>query len=280
MNSAPPRSWVAQYIRPLSPLPTHTVPRGALRPPVDCLLCDIYGTLFISGCGDVGTAPEGQVSPVLLQALLDQYGIPQSPDQLTTRLHAAILSDHRSSQARGIVHPEMRIDEIWSRLLPFASAADLQRFAVAYEMIVNPVWPMPGLRTLLSHCRQSGMRLGIISNAQFFTPWLFDWFLGACLTQLGFDADLILLSHHFGRAKPDPFLFKTAATRLWAMGIPVQRTAYIGNDMRKDVLPAHKAGFQTILFAGDARSLRLIDPQCTLPADRVVTDLAQAAASL
>ena len=35
------------------------------------------------------------------------------------------------------------------------------------------------------------------------------------------------------------------------------QTAFIGNDMRNDIAPARQSGFQTILFAGDARSLRM-----------------------
>jgi len=48
--------------------------------------------------------------------------------------------------------------------------------------------------------------------------------------------------------------------------------------MRNDILPAKKIGFNTALFAGDARSLRMRedDPECirTSP-DLVITDLIQ-----
>lgn len=39
---------------------------------------------------------------------------------------------------------------------------------------------------------------------------------------------------------------------------------YVGNDMLNDILPANREGFQTCLFAGDRRSLRLReqDPRC------------------
>jgi putative hydrolase of the HAD superfamily len=48
--------------------------------------------------------------------------------------------------------------------------------------------------------------------------------------------------------------------------------------MRNDILPAHRAGFQSILFAGDQRSLRLRqdDPSCrSIRPDAVITDLFQ-----
>ena len=62
------------------------------------------------------------------------------------------------------------------------------------------------------------------------------------------------------------------------MGIETSSVLYLGNDMLNDILPADRAGFQTALFAGDARSLRLRkdDPRCQgLAADLVITDLMQ-----
>jgi putative hydrolase of the HAD superfamily len=46
--------------------------------------------------------------------------------------------------------------------------------------------------------------------------------------------------------------------------------------MLKDILPAQKAGFKTILFAGDRRSLRMrqTDEQCQgIVPDRIMTHL-------
>jgi putative hydrolase of the HAD superfamily len=64
------------------------------------------------------------------------------------------------------------------------------------------------------------------------------------------------------------------------MGIAGEQAAFIGNDMRNDIAPAHAAGLQTVLFAGDARSLRLRqdDPCCRdLQPDLRITHLNQLA---
>jgi len=45
-----------KYIRPLEPLPTGLQPSGSIDGVVRCLIFDIYGTLLISGSGDVGTS--------------------------------------------------------------------------------------------------------------------------------------------------------------------------------------------------------------------------------
>ncbi len=256
MNQAPPKTLIKPYLRPMEPIPTGMPVGGCLKPPIRCLLCDIYGTLFISGSGDLSTARR-QARPLSqIAGLLDRYHLSMKPEELFERLYDAVDQYHRNRKKIGIPYPEVRIEQIWNTLLGIDDEC-LMHFAVEFEMIVNPVWPMPHLKTLLEVCRQSKIRLGIISNAQFFTPWLFEWFLGQRPEDLGFDNDLIFYSYASGVAKPSPSLFKTASQRLDMMGIAAQQTVYIGNDMRKDIIPSHHAGFQTVLFAGDARSLRL-----------------------
>ena len=120
--------------------------------------------------------------------------------------------------------------------------------------------------------------MGIISNAQFYTPLLFEWFLNANLTELGFTPELVLLSYCYGQAKPSGLLFQRAVEQLKEMGIHKRSVLYLGNDMLNDIYPAHTVGFQTALFAGDARSLRWRkkDWRCRdLSADLVITDLMQ-----
>jgi putative hydrolase of the HAD superfamily len=120
--------------------------------------------------------------------------------------------------------------------------------------------------------------MGIISNAQFYTPYLFNGFLHSNPKDLGFHPDLTLYSYKFGYAKPSTFMFQIAADRLENRLIPAHSTLFIGNDMLNDIYPAKQIGFKTALFAGDARSLRLRkdDPRCkNLTADLVITDLGQ-----
>jgi putative hydrolase of the HAD superfamily len=88
----------------------------------------------------------------------------------------------------------------------------------------------------------------------------------------------MLFSYRFGCAKPSTYLFQLAAEKLQNIEISVHDALYLGNDMLNDIYPAKKAGFQTALFAGDARSLRLRedDPRCrNLSPDIIITDLKQ-----
>lgn len=278
MNSPAPKSIIAPYLAPMTPIPTTLFLRGTLTHPVRCLLCDIYGTLFISGCGDVGIAKRQRQPKEQIAQLLNRYKLSIAPEKLLNQLYQAIGENHQRSMAKGVAYPEVRIEMIWEKLLPIKNDTLVREFAMAFEMIVNPVWPMPHLEQLLNVCRHNRIRLGIISNAQFYTPFLFEWFLGQTIEQLGFDMSLTFFSYAWGHAKPSPLLFETALQRLDRLGISARQTVYIGNDMRKDVIPAQKVGFQTVLFAGDARSLRIDTDPSDDPShvpDLVVTDLQQ-----
>jgi putative hydrolase of the HAD superfamily len=269
---------IQQYIHRLAPIPTSLTPSGTLIPDLRCVLFDIYGTLFISGSGDISLT--GQSSPQMetIRLLLNKYGISKTPRTLLDELHSAVEARHSELRNKGIDFPEVRIDRIWQQVLQADDHNTVRQFAVEFELISNPVYPMPNLNDLLSICRQRGLLMGIISNAQFYTPYLFKWFLDSDPQGLGFDSDLIFYSYKFEKAKPSAALFEMAAEKLMERKLPPATVLYLGNDMLNDIYPAKMAGFKTALFAGDKRSLRLrtADPRCRdLTPDLVVTDLEQ-----
>ena len=262
----------------MTPVPTGLSPDGNLHTPLRAILFDIYGTLFISGSGDIGVAAEGFRQSHALNALCERYRIPWSPAEMTRKLFEAIKKAHIQKKAAGVDHPEIEIDRIWQGILGWQDMGRVRQMAAAYEWIVNPTYPMPGLDQVLRTLRGRGILMGIISNAQFFTPLLFEIFLGAKAEKLGFARDLSFYSFEYGYAKPSVTLFERALGRLDRRGISPDTVLYLGNDMRNDIHPAGQAGFRTALFAGDRRSLRLRrdDPaiQRTAP-DLTVTDLRQ-----
>lgn len=271
-------NFVSKYIRPLVPYPTSLQPRGQLQEKITCVLFDVYGTLFISGSGDISIARQKSQEIDTLANLLQQFEINRTPQSILTDFFQAIDSEHQRRKAKGADFPEVEIDRIWMQILNTSDLNVVRDFAVAFELIVNPVYPMPNLKKTLAGCRASNLRLGIISNAQFFTPYLFHWFLDAEPQHLGFHPDLLFFSYKFGVAKPSLYMFQLAAEKLKKMGVPAQATLYVGNDMLNDIYPAREVGFQTALFAGDARSLRLRENtlKCkSLSADIVITDLVQ-----
>ena len=255
----------ADYLAVMSPLPTSITPGGSLDGKIQCVLFDIYGTLFISGSGDISAARKSSSPIQKLEHLVYKYDVGKPPQALVAELHHAIEFNHRRLKDNGIDYPEIEIDEIWQQILGIDDIHLVRKFAIEYELIVNPVYPMPNLESLLAACRQQNLTMGIISNAQFFTPLLFEWFLDTRMEKLGF-------------AKPSTVLFKKAASAINAKGFDTTAALFVGNDMLNDIYPAHHHGFQTALFAGDARSLRLRtdDSRClNLSADLILTDLGQ-----
>lgn len=262
----------------LFPIPTGLKPSGALNHPVSCLLLDVYGTLFISGSGDIHSFTPESIHREALEALLQQYGIPDSPGRIFRKLSEAIEAAHARLKSDGIDFPEIQIETLWKQLLPEMDDHLRKTFAVEFERITNPVFPMPHLDDMLHGMRQKRILLGVISNAQFYTPRLFEEFLGASLTDLGFTEELIFFSYVFGWAKPSFFLFEKAKSLLEKRNVRQENILYVGNDMLNDVFPAKAVGFQAALFAGDARSLRLRkdDARCrNLRPDLIITDLIQ-----
>ncbi|WP_076750521.1 HAD family hydrolase [Desulfatitalea tepidiphila] len=273
-----PKQLITPYLKPLEPLPTNVTPEGRLTPPIRCLLCDIYGTLLISASGDVGQSSQQKWPIHQMTRLLERYAIPMTAERLIEELHGAIKEAHHKARSMGIECPEVCIENIWQSLLPLKSSEEITGLAVEFEMLLNPVWPMPHLSELLTACRERNILLGIISNAQFFTLHLLELLTGSPMTRLGFKKELTFLSYRHGIAKPADGLFRMASDRLKKLGIAPEHAVYMGNDMRKDIAPAKRNAFQTILFAGDARSLRLNSETNSIETsdpDLVVTDLLQ-----
>ena len=269
---------VEQYLRPLKPLPTDMTPQGEPMQKIKCILFDIYGTLFISGSGDISLTMQNSSKMAELQQLLNKFAINQTLQKLLNEFYRAIEDRHNDLRAKGVDYPEVYIDQIWMQVLRTGDNQIAKQFAIEFELIVNPVYPMPNLDTLLFECRRQGLLMGLISNAQFYTPYLFRWFLNSDVEELGFSRDLLFYSYRHEVAKPSHKLFYMAANELKDKSISPSAVLYIGNDMLNDIFPAKRIGFQAALFAGDKRSLRLRldDPRCKdLSADMVITELRQ-----
>jgi putative hydrolase of the HAD superfamily len=284
--------------RPLVPEPTRVPPRLTALGEVRAVLFDVYGTLVISGSGDVGTSVAGRGRERALAEALRAARLAGDADRAAREgvslLDRHIHADHEERRAAGCAHPEVEIREIWQRVLDDLAAAGLlpgrpgaaaiARLAVEYEGRANPAWPMPGLRPLLAELRAKRLHLGIVSNAQFYTPLLLNLVLGAPLAEAGLEPDLCAWSYRHREAKPSAALFRDPLTCLAQQhGVRPDQTLYVGNDMLNDMWPAGRCGMRTALFAGDTRSYRPRegDPRVegTRP-DVVVTALSQLAACL
>lgn len=159
----------------------------------------------------------------------------------------------------------------------------MKSFAFIFELLSNKVWPMPNMAGTIDFLRRRKMPLGIVSNAQFYTPVIMNWFLtgkvSASALVRNIWPDLQVYSYLEKRAKPDVALFDKLALLLNRhYSIKPEQCLYVGNDMLKDVWAAKTKKFKAALFAGDRRSLRMRENdervQSVSP-DFVVTELEQ-----
>lgn len=290
MKTHPFEVTIDRFCKPSEPITSGVDCRTPKIEGVCAVLFDIYGTLLISGSGEVGSTVESADSQAIHATLVSHGFNPSRLRQIDLsheRLSAAIRERHARARLGGARFPEVDIREVWRGVLEDVcedsgvecdlSAALVESVALEYECRVNPVWPMPDCRDVLLKLRERGFLLGIVSNAQFYTAAILRRLLPGFPEQLGICPDLQSYSFECGESKPSRAIFQSVVDNLQhEHGISPRETVYIGNDMLNDIWTAHSFGMRTILFAGDLRSLRMRSghPQCIgLEPDAVIDRL-------
>jgi putative hydrolase of the HAD superfamily len=277
---------------PLDPIPTDTKPVLKKIDGIRFMMFDFYGTLFMSGVGDIGIDEDSRNIREFREALA-ACGL-ESDEQTAEsgfNFYDQAVADHQNQLiSEGYDIPEPVIENVWLDVLKQMNREgfihkkpdDLlaRRFAVEFEIRMNPVWPMPTLEQTLESFATSGLQLGIISNSQFYTPISFEALSDKTLKDMGFNESLLHWSYEENLKKPSLVFYKEFLKKL-QVHFPdsePESILYTGNDMLKDIYPAATLGFKTALFAGDQRSLkwRRDDSRCkNLEPDLVITELKQ-----
>ncbi len=230
---------------------------------------DVYGTLLSGAQAEPGTADLGQPGASLSSGL-------RYPPNMADRLRSLVSREHAKARLAGIPWPEVDAVALFMEaqgLGPDEGA----RACVAWECINNPCAPIQGVPAFFDSLKERAMALGIVSNAQFYTPLFMEAVYERPLygpDGMGVDPALSFWSYRTGRAKPDSYMYERLAEKLARRGIAPSETVYIGNDALNDCAAAAAAGFMTVLFAGDARSYqaRLGEGRLAVPvADSVVS---------
>ncbi len=279
----------------LEPMTTGVTPKFHYDAGIKAVVFDIYGTLLVSSSGDVDQA---EMTIDNLQRAFDASNIILVNHDRRTLQH--ILHDfkytieicHREAKKNDIPYPEIDILSIWEivmlharrkNLIAFNGDANIMRMTCTFEFLSNKVFPMPGMKNIIEFLKQKQLPLGIVSNAQFYTPVLMNYYLGAGVPLeekiRNFDPDLTVFSYRLGRGKPDVGLFKELVPVFEKKyGIKPEEVLFVGNDMLKDIYASNQCGFKTALFAGDRRSLRMRSDDSRvkdLNPDFIITELKQ-----
>lgn len=286
------KKLVLQASGSLEPFSTDVEPQLDRLDDIRGVAFDVYGTLLVSGVGDIGLTDKEDRDPQLANAI-SASGLKLDPG--ARELHGKLRETIRTHQEAGkekrkdLEYPEIEIREVWEDFLKQLVAENLlsgeitvsgiAEIALRYELDTNPVALMPGFPGIMAFLREKNLPVSIVSNAQFFTPLILETLLDESLENTGFDLYTAVWSYLEREAKPSRDLYQLAAEKWKAhYRLSPDKLLYIGNDMRNDIAPARKCGFKTALFAGDQRSLRLRedDPLCQgVKPDRVLTHLDQ-----
>ena len=291
------RNKIVQRIESLSSELTPQLPKG-VTPSIKhfdnirAVVFDVYGTMFISGTGDISLAGEGDSSQAITEAL-ESVGFASLKEDAARRVsnhyERAVNEFMSARKDEGIDYPEVDIVAIWQTVLNSLAydktiageinEEQIRRFAVEFECRSNPIWPMPALKNTLQQVKKQNFELGIVSNSQFYTPLMFDAMLGKSIEEIGFNIDLCIWSYQHLIGKPSTLLYEELKQAIdEECRYSPAEVLYVGNDMLKDVYPAQKLGFKTVLFAGDSRSYkpRNDEERCeNIKADAVITSFEQ-----
>ena len=141
-----------------------------------------------------------------------------------------------------------------------------QSLAVDYQRaVVQHVYGLT--KTETSHSREVLLKLRekypmvLVSN--------FYGNIAVVLQEFGLDGifQKIIESAVVGIRKPDPRIFSLGVE---ALGLKAEEVIVVGDSMDKDIIPASKAGCQTVWFKGEGWTDDPVDE--SIP-DRIITDL-------
>lgn len=197
--------------------------------------------------------------------------------------HGLIALNHDKSKAKGVDCPEIRIERVWETIIrilmrhgydpakPELGEIDELAGCAAFYYNFHSLGRgfYPGVVPALQKLGAKGIKLGIVSNAQFYTPIDLTLF---CRDQSSgelddyteiFDTDLIFYSYEHGVAKPGRVLFEKLYDALYELDILPSQALLVGNDISADISPAHDIGMATAFFAGDEETSFRRDMQDT-----------------
>lgn len=284
---------IKELAEPLSPLPAEHTTRLNKISDIKCVAFDFYGTMYLSGVGDIGIDEDQEdESEEIFRKSLEASGFSVqdiTAGSLGLQILKQSLARHKQkAKENGVEYPEPEIRKVWRDVLNelkeqslisgTIGESSIASFAVEFEFRINAIWPVPNLAEILTQLKKRDLELAIISNSQFYTPLAFEAIMGRSPEDFGFNKDLLVWSYECGCKKPDTALYEEFVERIQEQDINPTQVLYIGNDINKDIRPASYLGMHTGLYVGDSRSIRHEESELkniSPTPDLVIDDLSQ-----
>lgn len=257
---------------------------------IKAVIFDVYGTLLQYWRPGFSDKDEKEV--LLLTAFkktADHFGFTEFLQKINTDdipertlrdfYHGLIALNHEKSRKKGLSFPEVKIEEVWEVIvmmlarhgydLKAQNKGDKRELARCVAYYYNFYSLGQGLyddaTDTLEKLQKTNIKLGLLSNAQFYTPLDLTF---AIRNQSNdrlddykdlFTPELIFLSFEYGVAKPNQILFRRLYDALYELEILPSQTLFVGNDLSQDIQPAAEAGMKTAFFTGDDKSAFMYD---------------------
>ena len=248
------------------------------------VLFDVYGTLvnywkkeFENEVGKqkaLLSAFEKVIQRFEMEPYLVQMNPEEPPQKTLSDLYHGLISLKQGLAAKkNIEFPEVKIEEIWEAILlmlkrrgydpaglALGEGSDFIRcVAYCYNFFAFNRGLYPGVANALQRLRTENIFLGIVSNAQFYTPMDLSLFLrDQSDNEIDdysrvFEHDFVFFSYEHGVSKPHKLLFRKLFDALYEYQILPSQALLVGNDLVSDIQPAQEVGMKTAFFIGDSR---------------------------
>lgn len=247
---------------------------------IKAVVFDVYGTLIHSAAGDINidSARHAEYFSV------DEIGLHMTHHAVSSLLKNYIMMKHTEIRdTHNIAYPEIDAIQMWravskDKAFPLDALTDTEAAlcAVAYEMYNNPSCEMPSAMLVLETLHKRGLVLGIVSNAQFYTPLFLQAIFQKYPLWNTLQFPVQVWSYTMQEAKPSIKLFEHMLEGFAPLNIQANEIIYIGNDKRNDIAPPQSLGIHTMLFAGDTLSYRPRDDDIIMQnirPDAIITTL-------
>jgi putative hydrolase of the HAD superfamily len=211
--------------------------------------------------------------------LLEMNPQEQPEKTLSDLYHGLITLKHDLALDKKVDFPEVRIEEIWETIylmvkrrgyapsaMNLGGEADfIKCLAYCYNFFSFNRRLYPGVVETLKALKQGNILLGILSNAQFYTPIDLTLLLRGQSNDDSddylrlFEQDLVFFSYEYGVSKPNMLMFRKLFDALYEFNVLPAQTLFVGNDLAQDIKPAQDAGMKTAFFTGDSQCVFVHD---------------------